>query len=320
MSLQKSLGCIVTAISLSGAVANAQSVNLTIPTLPSPSLGAFMGPVIKAKKFDEQNGLNLTFVQKPTATYRTDFAAGTDQLGGSGTLLADVALLNEKGLNVVYLFNVFDFWATVIVPSSSEVKTVTDLKGKTLAASLPTASFPMFRYLAKLGGLDMETVQLRNSDSSGLVPIAKSGRTDAVQLWEPSYSILIHGNRDFRSIDVMSKWRETTGLAAFPYLGISAQRAWVNQNRTLIPKLYATYEKAADFIKKNPGEAATIIAKELGIAEPVIQELTASDRLQLNIYWASANKAAAEEVFKAAQSVGYLKSAPNEGMLYDPGR
>ena len=57
-----------------------------------------MGPVIKAQKFDEQNGLDLTFVQKPTATYRTDFAAGTDQLGGSGTLLADVALLKEKGL------------------------------------------------------------------------------------------------------------------------------------------------------------------------------------------------------------------------------
>src|SRR3954447_4218246 len=104
--------------------ANAQMVKLTIPTLPSPSLGAFMGPVIKAQKFDEQNGLDLTFVQKPTATYRTDFAASTDQLGGSGTLLADVALLKEKGLDVVYLFNVFDFWGTVVVPQNSDVKTV----------------------------------------------------------------------------------------------------------------------------------------------------------------------------------------------------
>ncbi len=101
---------------LSFGAAGAEPVKLTIPTLPSPSLGAFMGPVIKAQKFDEQNGLDLTFVQKPTATYRTDFAAGTDQLGGSGTLLADVALLKEKGLDVVYLFNVFDFWGTVVVP------------------------------------------------------------------------------------------------------------------------------------------------------------------------------------------------------------
>lgn len=315
----KRLCSLLAILSLSVGAAQAQSVKLTIPTLPSPSLGAFLGPVIKAQKFDEQNGLDLTFVQKPTATYRTDFAAGTDQLGGSGTLLADVALLKEKGLDVVYLFNVFDFWGTVVVPQNSDVKTVSDLKGKTLAASLPTANFPMFRYLAKLGGLDMDTVQLRNSDSSGLVPLAKSGRTDAVQLWEPSYSILTHGNNDFRSIDIMSKWREATGLGAFPYLGISAQRPWAEKNKPLIPKLFATYEKAAAFIKSNPQQAAAIISKDLGIAEPVIHELLSSDRLQLNVYWASANKAAAAEIFKAAQGVGYLKATPGEGILYDPG-
>jgi NitT/TauT family transport system substrate-binding protein len=299
--------------------ARAEPVKLTIPTLPSPSLGAFLGPVIKSQKFDEQNGLDLTFVQKPTATYRTDFAAGTDQLGGSGTLLADVALLKVKGLDVVYLFNVFDFWATVVVPKSSDVKVLADLKGKTLAATLPTASFAMFRYLAKLSGLDMAQVQLRNSDSSGLVPIAKSGRTDAVQLWEPSYSILVHGNSDFRSIDVMSKWQQVTGLSALPYLGISAQRAWVEKNKPLIPKLYAAYQMAASFIKSNPQQAAAIISKDLNIPEPVTRELISSDRLQLNVYWASANKKAAQEVFKGGQDVGYLNAMPGEEVLYDPG-
>ena len=234
-------------------------------------------------------------------------------------LLADVALLKVKGLDVVYLFNVFDFWATVVVPKSSDVKVLADLKGKTLAATLPTASFAMFRYLAKLSGLDMAQVQLRNSDSSGLVPIAKSGRTDAVQLWEPSYSILVHGNSDFRSIDVMSKWQQVTGLSALPYLGISAQRAWVEKNKPLIPKLYAAYQMAASFVKNNPQQAAAIISKDINIPEPVTRELISSDRLQLNVYWASANKKAAQEVFKGAQDVGYLNVMPGEEVLYDPG-
>lgn len=319
--LEQAAGCggVIATLLLSSVSGHAQT-KLTIPTLPSPSLGAFIGPVIKAKHFDTDNGLELSFVQKPTATYRTDFAAGTDQLGGSGTLLADVALLSDKGIDVVYLFNVFDFWATVVVPANSDIKSIADLKGKTLTATLPTASFPMFRYLASLDGLDMETVQLRNSDSSGLVPTAKSGRSDAVQLWEPSYSILTHGNNQFRSIDVMSKWRQTTGLNAFPYLGVSAQRAWVNQNSTLIPKLYATYQKAAEFIKTNPNEAAAVIANDLNISEPVIRELIASDRLQLNVYWAGTNKPAGLEVFKAAMKVGYLKTMPKESILYDPSK
>ncbi|EFI53259.1 MULTISPECIES: ABC transporter substrate-binding protein [Afipia] len=298
--------------------AKADLVKLTIPTLPAPSLGAFMGPVIKAQKFDEQNGLDLTFQQKPTATYRTDFAAGTDQLGGSGTLLADAALLRDKGLKVTYLFNVFDFWATVVVPEESSIRAITDLKGKTLTASLPTANFPMFRYLAKLGGLDVNSVQLRNADSSSLVPTAKSKRSDAVQLWEPAYTILTYGNHDFRSIDVMSRWKEKTNENAFPYLGIAAHEAWVDQNKAVIPKLFATYQKAAEFIKSHPKEASALIAKSLKVSAPVIEDLLSSDRLRLNLYWASDNKHAADEVFNAAISEGYLKTKPTDGILYDP--
>lgn len=308
------------AFALSTGPAKADLVKLTIPTLPAPSLGAFMGPVIKAQKFDEQNGLDLTFVQKPTATYRTDFAAGTDQIGGSGTLLADVALLRDKGLKVTYLFNVFDFWATVVVPQESSIKSITDLKGKSLTASLPTANFPIFRYLASLGGLDMSTVQLRNADSSALVPTAKSKRSDAVQLWEPAYTILTYGNQDFRNIDVMPQWKKKTNENAFPYLGISAQQSWVEQNKTTIPKLFATYQKAAEFIKQNPQEASVLIAESLKVSAPLIQDLISSDRLQLNPYWATEHKNAADEVFKAAISEGYLKAMPTDGILYDPGK
>jgi len=308
------------AFMFSVGTAYADPVKLTIPTLPAPSLGAFMGPVIKAQKFDEQNGLDLTFQQKPTATYRTDFAAGTDQIGGSGTLLADVALLRDKGLKVTYLFNVFDFWATVVVPQDSSIRSITDLKEKSLTASLPTANFPMFRYLARLGGLDMNTVQLRNADSSALVPTARAKRSDAVQLWEPAYTILSHGNHDFRHIDVMSQWKEKTNENAFPYLGISAHESWAEQNKALIPKLYATYQKAAEFIKAHPKEASALIAKSLKVSTPVIEDLLSSDRLRLNLYWASENKRAADEVFKAAITEGYLKNKPTDGILYDPGK
>ncbi len=304
---------------VSGAAWSAP-VKFTIPTLPVPSLGAFLGPVIKSEGFDTANGLDITFQQKPTATYRTDFAAGTDLIGGSGTLLTDVALLKEKGIDVVYLFNVFDFWGTVVVPKNSDVKTISDLKGKSLSASLPTANYSMFRYLAKLGGLDVAAVQLRNSDSSGLIPIAKSGRSDAVQLWEPAYSTLVHGNDDFRSIDVVSKWQDATGLANIPYLGISAHQSWIDANREIIPKLYQTYKRAGEFIEKNPAKAASIIAKATNIPAPVIQELITSGRLKLNLYWAADNRAAAVEVFKAGIDVGYLKKQPAESVLYAPSK
>jgi ABC-type nitrate/sulfonate/bicarbonate transport system substrate-binding protein len=299
--------------------ARADTAKLVIPTLPVPSLGYFTPPVIKSQGFDKANGLDIEFVQKPASTYRTDFAAGTDLIGGSGTLLADVALLNEKGVDTVYLFNVFDFWGTVAVPNDSGIKTLKDLEGKVLAAALPTTNYAMFRYFAKLAGLDLSTVQIRGTTVPGLVPIARSGRADAVQLWEPAYSILIHGSSDFHGLNVVGPWKEKTGLSAIPYLGVAAHRSWVASHRELIPKLYRTYQMAAEFITKHPAEAAKVIGKETKIDAEVLEGLISSDRLGLNVYWAGENRPAAEKVLEAGLETGYLKERPTD-LLYDPGK
>src|SRR6185437_12654616 len=230
------------ALALGAQAAGADAVKLDIPTLPVPSLGYFLPPIIHSQHFDTANGLDLEFTQKSASTYRTDFAAGTDMIGGSGTILADVALLNEKGVDTVYLFNVFDFWATVVVPSNSGIKSVKNLKGKTLAAALPTTSYAMFRYLAGLDGLNMSSVQIRGTASQGLIPMARSSRVDAVELWEPAYTVLTSGNHDFRSLDIMSAWKRETGITTIPYLGIAAHRSWVKAHQDLIPRLFKTYQ------------------------------------------------------------------------------
>ena len=62
------------------------------------------------------------------------------------------------------------------------------------------------------------------------------------------------------------------------------------------------------------------LAKSLKVSTPVIEDLLSSDRLRLNLYWASENKRAADEVFKAAITEGYLKNKPTDGILYDPGK
>src|ERR1700732_473863 len=52
-----------------------------------PSLGAFMPPVIKAKKLDEANGLDIEFVERPPDAYTTQFNSGEFKVGGSAAVL-----------------------------------------------------------------------------------------------------------------------------------------------------------------------------------------------------------------------------------------
>ena len=235
-------------------------VKLDLPVFPVPSLSAFTPPVIKAKGFDKMYGLDLNIQTKPARLYRTDFAAGTSKLGGSGTLLADVALLNEKGVETVFLFNVFDFWGTVVVKADGPIKTLKHLEGRTIAAALPTTNYALFRYFATRAGVDLSKVEVQSSPVPGLVPMAASGRVDGVQMWEPAHTVITYGNNNFRGLDIVSNWKKETGFSALPYLGIAAHKDWVEANGDLILKLYKTYKVATNFILQNPEKAAKIIS------------------------------------------------------------
>src|SRR5688500_16874388 len=103
--------CAATVMALSGAAHAAE--NLSSVVFGAPSLGAFLPPVIKHLKLDEQNGLAITFVERTPDAYTAQFNSGEFQLGGSAALLT-VGQADVRGVKVAYLFNLFDYWGAVV--------------------------------------------------------------------------------------------------------------------------------------------------------------------------------------------------------------
>src|SRR5229473_2923127 len=65
---------------------------LSIVVFGSPSLGAFLPPVIKAQKLDEKNGLSITFEERTPDAYTAQFSVvNTATPGLVGYALADRA-------------------------------------------------------------------------------------------------------------------------------------------------------------------------------------------------------------------------------------
>ena len=95
------------------AAAAQAPAKVTIVVFGFPSLGAFMPPVIKAKKIDTAHGLDIEFVERPPDAYTTQFNSGEFKVGGSAAVLT-VGLADARGVKVKYLFNLFDFWGTVV--------------------------------------------------------------------------------------------------------------------------------------------------------------------------------------------------------------
>jgi NitT/TauT family transport system substrate-binding protein len=283
-----------------------------------PSLGAFMPPVIKARKLDEAHGLDIEFVERPPDAYTTQFNSGEFKVGGSAAVLT-VGLADQRGVKVKYLFNLFDFWGAVVT-SRPDVKTVKDLEGKQLAAASSTTNFIMFEFFAKKLGADVSKIQVVNTAPPGLVGYALADRADAIQLWEPAYTLLKAKKPTIQTLDTdMSKtWKSFAGGERIPYLGVAAHADWIAQNQALIPKLYATYKEAGDYIAKHPEESVTLIAPKSTPEDraALVSLIKANDRLGMSVVPAGDVARQIDAVYRAGVDVGYFKSVPSSDTVY----
>ena len=241
------LASLATAIVLATTPSQSQTLDkLSIVIFSAPSLGAFMPPIIKAKKLDQANGLDITFAERTPDAYTAQFNSGEFKVGGSASLLT-IGLADSRGVKVKYLFNLFDFWGAVVT-SRPAIKTVKDLEGKQLAGARATTNYVMFEFFAKKLGVDVSKIQVVNTATPGLVGYALADRADAVQIWEPAYTLLLAKKPDIRTLDlnINATWKAFAGGSRIPYLGVGAHSDWAEQNPALVAKLYATYKAAAE--------------------------------------------------------------------------
>lgn len=292
---------------------------VTIVIFTPPSLGALLPPVIKAQKLDEKNGLKITFAERPPDAYAAQFNSGEFKIGGSASLTT-LGLADVRGVKVSYLFNIFDFWGAVVT-NKAEIKTLKDLEGRQLAAARSTTNYIMFEWLAKKQGVDTSKIQVVNTATPGLVGFALADRADAVQLWEPAYTILIAKKPSIRTLDdgTEKTWKAFSGGGSrIPYLGVAAHQDWIEQNKALIPRLYKAYEQAAKWLTANPDAAAKLISPKSTADDhaALAASIRANDRLGLSLSSAAEVGKEIQAVYKAGVDSNFLPKLPSEASIY----
>ncbi|MGE5157529.1 MAG: ABC transporter substrate-binding protein [Gemmatimonas sp.] len=304
---------------MSATAASAQELQkLSIVVFGKPSLGAFLPPVIKAKKLDEKNGLSIDFQERTPDAYTAQFNSGEFQVGGSAALLT-VGLADLRGVKVTYLFNLFDYWGTVVT-SRPEIKSLGDLEGKDLVAAKGTTNYVMFDWFARQLGADPGKFSVINTATPGLVGYALADRASAVQLWEPAYTALHTKKPDIRMLDlkIQESWQKATGGHSIPYLGVAAHADWAEKNKKLIPKLYAAYKEAGEWTAAHPDEAAQLIMPKGNDADrkAIADLIRANERLGMNIRTAAELGKEIKSVYQAGKSIAFLPSMPSDATIY----
>jgi ABC-type nitrate/sulfonate/bicarbonate transport system substrate-binding protein len=313
------LACVLGAAFGASDASAQQRDKITIVVFGPPSLGAFLPPLIKAQKFDEANNLDITFEERPPDAYVAQFNSGEFKVGGSASLMT-VGLADVRGVKVSYLFNIFDFWGAVVT-NKADIKTLKDLEGRQLAAARSTTNYIMFEWLAKKQGVDTSKIQVVNTATPGLIGFALADRADAVQLWEPAYTILIAKKPSIRTLDdgTEKTWKAFSGGGSrIPYLGVAAHQDWIEQNKALIPRLYKAYEQAAKWLTANPDAAAKLISPKSTADDHVAlaASIRANDRLGLSLSSAAELGKEIQAVYKAGVDSNFLPKLPSETSIY----
>jgi NitT/TauT family transport system substrate-binding protein len=319
MKVLAAIAATIAALAFAGQpVHAAEPVPVTIVVFNPPSLGAVFPSVIKQQKFDIANGVDISFVERPPDAYAAQFNSGEFQVGGSASVLI-LGLGATRGIKTSYLFNLFDYWGSVVT-SHADIKTLADLSGKQLAAAKGTTNYTMFAWLAKQQGVDPQSFQVVNTATPGLVGYALADRADAVQLWEPAYTLVKAQRPDIHTIDlnIAKTWRAFAGSSAAPYLGVAAHQEWIDAHRDLIPGLYRAYKQAAAWVAANPAAAAPLVAnlKNDAEREAIAALIKDNSRLALDIQPAGKIAKAIKATYRAGMDVGLFKDLPPDSSIY----
>lgn len=213
------------------------------------------------KGYFEEQGLSVELVA---------FSSGPTAIAALNNGTIDVAYIGQgshtlviNGMaEVICTQNISDSEA-IIVNKNSNITTIEDLKGKTIAALFGTSSEETVNVALASVGLTGDDVKMVNYDMSGAVAALKNGTVDAICVWEEyRYEAVSALGNDAFVLATTSDFYDI-------YLPVSswvATEQYITQNTETVQKFVTAIVKSQNYWAYNTEETCEIIAEQLGIS------------------------------------------------------
>ncbi|ADI12580.1 putative sulfonate ABC transporter, sulfonate-binding protein [Streptomyces bingchenggensis BCW-1] len=218
--------------------------------------------------------LDPTIIQQSVAGRALDLG-----LGGLGPIQ-----LSSQPFTVVALVEHSPRTQALLVRKDSDIKSVTDLKGKKLGSYGTTINANLFVLrAAEKAGIDADDIKFVPLTTDQITAALLSGSVDAVQTWDP-FAAQLEATKRTRTL--------LTGQGLVEnYVVIYGHRDYVKKYPKTIAKALRTYRKALTWVNAHQDDALRLFA--------------------------SANRLDAEVAALTFRRREYLLSAPNERFLAD---
>src|SRR5512136_478386 len=257
MGIKKSwiVGMMVLVFLISGSALGAEPIKLGMSTW----LGYAPLYLAKEKGFFSKQGVEVEVVViESPADRRAAFAA--DKIQGMATTV-DTHVMTTAAENPVPLKQVLgldDSNGGDGMVAKKEIKTIKDLKGKTVAAQLGAgASYFWLNYVLAQNGMklaDLKAIDMKAGDAGSAFV---AGKVDAAVTWEPWLSRA----KDTPFGHVLLSSDKTPGIIVD---SLAFKPDFIKKRGADVKKIIAGWFEAVEFAAKNPAEADAVMAKFTG--------------------------------------------------------
>ena len=220
--------------------------------------------VAKEKGFWSEQGLSVDLQQVDDNAVSKQLLASGNVDGIMGWTPETIQVLADSGVDmrVVFATDISDGADGII--ATDNIKTINDLKGKTLSFETGSPSHLFLSYLLDKSGISISDIKTVNQTASDAGAAFVAGKVDAAVTWEPWLSKA--GERKDGKVLVSSK-----DLPILPALPAFSTKS-INDRPEDVQKFMKGVFKAIEYTKTNPDESYEIIAKGYNLSKQEVVE------------------------------------------------
>jgi ABC-type nitrate/sulfonate/bicarbonate transport system substrate-binding protein len=312
---------LLTAIVATTTVPAQEPVKVKMGNLGFPSHAAMIVGVLKEKGFDKKNGIDMEVkVYGAISAYYGSLASGeTDGVGGGPLVFQKMRL---EGVPIKMVASSVDMTSMSVITKNPAIKTIMDLKGKTIAADMASSEYAVLSVYAKKKGLALgKDVTVVQAGPPLVRTQMAADRVDAGMTWEPTATMTMRDNPAYRVIlNGKEAWREITGRDGW-LLALAMREDWLTKNAAILPRVIAAYDDAAKFMRSNPDECDQILQQAIKLPPGAFKDMITAPRVVFSVR-STADPSIREtlwDVIKVAAGEGYFKDPPkDQSVIYTP--
>lgn len=225
----------------------------------------------------------------------TAMSSGSIDVALAGTTAAATAVASGLPVQVIGIHDVIAESESLVARESSGISGLADLKGKRVA--VPFGSTTHFALLQALSdeSIPQEDVTILDMQPQEMVAAWDSGNIDAGYVWEPSLGQMLGngGKIVLTSKDLLDRGILTADL-------VVATDDFLENHPDFATDYVRAIDDSVEFYRSDPDEAATLVAKEVGLEPDVVGE-------QMNgLVWLDAGEQLSPEYMGTPDDVGAL--------------